>query len=114
MGGNNGLKGLWVPGHLCLTRRYLLPLSLIPLISGSLLANLALRLPSPISPSKQDLLPPLVATWNSSHQNFLLSLPIPGVPGDPTLSGYNEAGHAVGHTGSGSQEGDPHDDIRDP
>lgn len=32
----------------------------------------------------------------------------------PTLSGHNEAGHAVGHAGSSCQEGDPHDDVRNP
>lgn len=28
------------------------------------------------------------------------------------MSGHDEAGHAVGHAGSGRQEGDSHDDIR--
>lgn len=48
------------------------------------------------------------------RESFLPSLPIFTVPGDPTLSGHDKAGHAVRHTGSSSQEGDPHDDIRDP
>lgn len=30
------------------------------------------------------------------------------------MSGHNEAGHAVGHAGSGCQEGDTHDDVRNP
>lgn len=42
------------------------------------------------------------------------ALPIPAALGGPTLSGHNEAGHAVRHAGSGSQEGDPHDDVRNP
>jgi len=31
-----------------------------------------------------------------------------------TLAGYDEAGHAVGDAGPCSQEGDAHDDLRDP
>lgn len=38
----------------------------------------------------------------------------PLLAGGPTLSGHDEAGHAVGHAGSGCQEGDPHDNVRDP
>lgn len=60
---------------------------------------------------------PFLATLDSPHQpenpSSLPSLPILIVPGDPTLSGHDKASHAVGHTGSSSQEGDPHDDIRD-
>lgn len=60
---------------------------------------------------------PFLATLDSPHQpenpSSLSSLPILIVPGDPTLSGHDKAGHAVRHTGSSSQEGDPHDDIRD-
>lgn len=40
--------------------------------------------------------------------------PLPQPTGDHTLSGHDEAGHAVRHTGSGCQEGDPHDDVRNP
>lgn len=72
-----------------------------------------MKLKSPIAPSKpqSDALVP--ATQGSSPRKEGLLFPCPS-PWRPTLSGHNEAGHAVGHAGSGCQEGDAHDDVRNP
>lgn len=76
-----------------------------------------MALKSPITPSKLSFEALVIAMWTPTlpHPYWKVFLPpLPQPTGGPTLSGHDEAGHAVRHTGPGCQEGDPHDDVRNP